>query len=39
MAIPLPHEEVLFINLKQLIYDKFVQLRDFGESDLEYSHE
>ncbi len=30
-----PHEQVAFIKLKQVIYDKFVQLREFAESDLE----
>lgn len=33
-----PHEQV-FIMLKWAINNKFVQLREFGESDLEHSYE
>ena len=29
-----PHEQVKLIRLKQTIYKKFVQLREFVESDL-----
>ncbi len=31
-----PHEQVAFIRLKRIIYDEFVQLREFGESNLEH---
>lgn len=31
-----PHEQMTIIRLKQAIYDKFVQLREFVESDLEH---
>ncbi len=37
--VPPPHEEVAFIMLKRAIYNKFVQLREFGESDLGHSNE
>lgn len=32
----MPHVQVAFIRLKQEIYAKFVQLREFGESILEH---
>ncbi len=32
-------EQVVFIKLKQAIYVKIVQLREFGESDVEHSYE
>lgn len=31
-----PHEQVIFICLKQAIYKKLVQLRQFGEIDVEH---
>lgn len=34
-----PHEQMTIIRLKQAIYDKFVELREFVESDLEHSYE
>lgn len=30
-----PHKQVEFFRLKQVIYNRFVQLRKFDESDLE----
>lgn len=30
-----PHEQVALIRVKLVIYAKFVQLREIGESDLE----
>lgn len=30
-----PHEQVVFIRLKQAISNKFVQLTEFGDSNLE----
>ena len=33
------HEQVAFIRLRQMIYGKFVKLREFVDSNLEQSYE